>query len=390
MEIFYVIGTYPTLLQNMVAKVYEANAPSAEVSSITILEKNGSGVPTVGAGHQVNQNITFTGLDLVPHILRLFTASGTQLQEFNVLPTKDIVTLFDPVYFAIGDGGANTPAIGASSYVNTALAGLTNTDIIIHRNGSLQYPGIHFNTSPSGGFTLLQPGDIFSKDEQVYIQRKPQSVSNYVNDSVVGKQWGPTTGNANMYVDVANVSVDYAATHLRKLIRLSGNSGRYYFRAASAIPIGYPFRFSNQVGGTAIINFELAALKTPAGDVTTFNLASGQIAEFVYDGTKFNKTMDCNSIPAGYAISGPYITGQYTLTDSDTLITISGFANQGTTNYTVLLSAEGYNSNWNDHNDLSYDIHNPTKTATSFQIGIKRYGIPGMIIAFRYIIIKAV
>lgn len=390
MEIFYVIGTYPTLLQNMVAKVYEANAPSAEVSSITILEKNGSGVPTVGAGHQVNQNITFTGLDLVPHILRLFTASGTQLQEFNVLPTKDIVTLFDPVYFAIGDGGANTPAIGASSYVNTALAGLTNTDLIIHRNGSLQYPGIHFNASPSGGFVLVQPGDLFTGTEQVYIQRKPQSVSNYVNDSVVGKQWGPTTGNANMYVDVANVSVDYAATHLRKLIRLSGNSGRYYFRAASAIPIGYPFRFSNQVGGTAIINFELAALKTPSGDVTTYNLASGQIAEFVYDGAKFNKTMESNGAALGYTIAGPFISTPVTLTTADTLITVSGFPDQGTTNYTVLLSLQGFNTDYNASNDISYTLHNPGKTGTSFQIGIRNYGLPGASICFRYIIIKAV
>jgi hypothetical protein len=390
MTIFYVLGTYPTLLENMVAKVYEANAPTAEISSITILEKNGSGVPTVGAGHQVNQNVTFSGLDLVPHILRLFTASGTQLQEFNVLPTKDIVTLFDPVYFAIGDGGTNTPAIGASSYVNTALAGLTNGDLTIHRNGALQYPGIHFNASPSGGFVLVQPGDLFTNNEQVYIQVKPEAVTEFVNDSVVGKQWGPTTGNANIYVDVANVSVDYAATHLRKLIRLSGNSGRYYFRAASAIPIGYPFRFSNQVGGTAIINFELAALKTPAGDVTTFNLASGQIAEFVYDGTKFNKTMECNSVPAGYAISGPYITGQYTLSTVDSTISISGFPDQGTTNYTVLLSLEGYNADFNYHNDLGYDIHNPSKTATSFQIAIRSYGVPGAVVAFRFIIIKAV
>ena len=387
MEIFYVLGIYPALTENMVAKVYEANAPLAEVDSIIIYEKNGSGVPTPGAGHQVNTNVTFTGLDLVPHILRLFTESGTQLQEFNVLPSANTVTVFDPVYFKIGDGGTNTPAVGDVSYVNSDLAGLTNDDVTVFRNGTLLYPSIHFNTDPGGGFSFVTVGDVFGADEEYYIQRKPQVLAEYVNDSVVGKQWGATTGAPNMYVDVTS-SVDYVPAHLRKLIRLSNNNGKYYFRAAASVPIGYPFRFSNQVGGTANIYFENAPLIKPGGDVSSFALISGQIAEFVYDGTKWNKTADSASTSTGYTISGPYLYDCGSINPLDQAFTIT-IPDQGTTAYTVVGSFEGQQANFDADNDMMWTIHAAGKTNTQFRLAVRKLVAQVVILKFRYFIIKA-
>lgn len=387
MEILYVVGTYPTLLEDMVAKVYEANAPNAVVDTIVLPERDISGTPAPGGGHNVNVNVTFTGLDDIPHILRLFTDSGTLLQEFNALPTRNVVTLFDPIYFIIGDGGVNTPTAGTDTYSNSDLAGLDADELDIFRNGTILHPSVEYDTDP-GGFHLLFAGDIFSTGERFIIRRKPVAVTNLVNDSVVGKQFGPTTANANIFVNVANTTKNFdITTDLRKLIRLSGNSGKYYFLSGDAVPIGYPFRFSNQVGGTATIYFQNAGLITPAGDASTFSLASGQVAEFVYDGTKWNITQNSVVTPPTYTVQGPYITSEFTINNPDEFFTVT-IPNQGTTNYTILAAPEGQNSDQNSDNDVSWTIHHPTKTNTSFQICVRRYAGAGPKLKFRYIIIK--
>ena len=89
MNINYAISPYPSLLQNMVAKVYEASSPFADVASFVILERNGAGVPTPGAGHQVPVSISFNGLDKVTHIVALYTASAELLHNYDVQPTVD-------------------------------------------------------------------------------------------------------------------------------------------------------------------------------------------------------------------------------------------------------------------------------------------------------------
>lgn len=288
MEINYVLSTYPTLLQNMVAKVYETNAPLAVVQEFIIVETNAGGTPVAGGGHNKQATVTFNGLDLVPHILRLFTASGTQLQEFNVQPYRDEITVFDPIYFKIGAGGTFTPVAGTFTYTNPNLGGLINGQAVIHRSGVLMYPGVHYNMLPGGGFTLAVAGDIFGADEEFLFQQAPQVIANPINDSVVGKQWGPTTGNTNMFVDVTG-HVSYVATHLRKLIRISG-AGAYHFN--SAVPIGYPFRFTNQVGGNPVVFFDTAPLIQPSGDTPSIVVPTGGILEVVFDGTKFNMTIN--------------------------------------------------------------------------------------------------
>lgn len=377
MEIFYVLGTYPTLLENMVAKVYEASAPTAEINSIIIPEKNISGVITPGAGHQVNQNVTFTGLDRLPHILKLFTLSGTQLQEFNIQPTGNVVTLFDPINFKIGDGAVNTPAAGTRSYINTLLAGAT--DILLFRNGTLFYGR---TVSPSGGFDLSDIRDRFETGEPFTVIRKPEPVTVYVNDSVVGKQWGPTTGNANMFVDVVS-TVSYSPTHLRKLIRLSG-IGIYNFN--TAVPVGYIFRFSNQAGGNGIINFTTAPLITILGNITSYTLPAGAIVEFVFDGQKFNKTFETVSTNAAYsityknfiAIGNLVYSAQFTVAIPD----------QGTTDYTILGAMRSVNgANWYEDNTTIWTIS--SKATNSFVFAAGEVSGYNQNLIFDFVIIKA-
>lgn len=385
MEIGYVLGTYPTLLEDLVAKVYEASAPTVVIDSIVIPEALADGTPSPGSGHLNMPTVTFTGLDNIPHILRLFSASGTQFQEFNALPSENVVTLFDPISFKIGDGGAKTPAAGTNFYSNTDLAGLVYGDYLLFRNGALFYD---YDNDPAGGFLLNILGDIFGDTEPFTIVRKPVAVTNYVNDSVVGKQWGPTTGNVDMFVDVVS-TVGYLETHLRKLIRLSG-SGVYNFNAA--VPIGYPFRFSNQVGGSGTINFTTAPLITPAGDVTVYTLPTGTIAEFVFDGTKFNKTFESKTMLPTYSTTyqGSLALGNigappFNVTSYDSVFTIT-IPDQLTTGYKVRGVLVSQSANIDVDNDVSFVVR--ILSATQFKLAVRKYATAATNLLFDFSIEK--
>lgn len=388
MEFKYLVSPYATLLENMVIRFWENTNlnPIAYVKEVILYEKNGAGVPTVGAGHQVQEWVHVVGLDKVPHTGKLYTASGTLLHDFMFEPSENIITLFQPIYFKIGDGGTNTPAIGDSSYANTALAGITNDQLIIHRSGTLMYPGVHFNTDPLGGFNLLVVGDIFGDEEEFLIQVAPVAVSNPVNDSVVGKQWGETTGAVSMYIDVTS-SVNYLPIHLRKLIRISG-SGAYHFD--SAPPVGYPFRFINMVAGNPVVYFDVANLIQPGGDIASIIIPAGGIVEVVYDGTKFNLTHN-NTAALG---AMPYAT--ITHSGSQPLGNIPaglgnawsiGIPNQGTASYKVLGSFRSVvNTNGGYDATCIWDIE--AQFTNSFTVRIREFGPASQNIIFDFVIIK--
>lgn len=387
MEINYVLSTYPSLLQNMVAKVYETSAPSAEVDSFTIVETDAAGTPDPGGGHNKQATVTFTGLDLVPHILRLYTAGGTLLHEFNVSPSRNAVTVYQPIYFEIGDAGADTPAAGASLYTNSNLAGLTNSDLIIHRSGSLMYPGKHYDAEPSGGFQLLVSGDIFGDEEEFLIEVKPVVSSELINDSVVGKQWGPTTGAPNIYLTVTG-TVSYAATHLRKVIRISG-SGAYHFD--SAVPIGYPFRFINMVSGNPVIHFDTAALIQPGGDVATIVVPTGGIIEVVFDGTKFNLTMNNTDSIGNMPYASITYRGTYDIGDVfyNQMYTVT-VPDQGTSNYVVVGSFQSKSGASVPQRVLDCTILHSidSKSATSYVLHVREEQGVIQNLLWDYVIIK--
>jgi hypothetical protein len=372
MEINYVLGTYPTLLEAMVAKVYE-NDSGAEVDSITIPERDASNNPDPGGGHNHTYAVSFTGLDRRPHTLKLFTAvGGTLLQNFNIQPTEISVTIYDPIYFKIGDGGADTPAEGDTAYVNAILANLTNDRVRIYRAGLRQYPEQDFEMNILGGFSLVKGGDSFTEGEEVFIDRIPLIVSNPVHDSVVGKQWGGNATLTTIYKDVT-ASVNYDASHLRHYFRISG-SGAYHFTSGADIPIGYPFRFINMAGGNPIIYFENGVLNQYPSNVTQWTLPAGAIAEFVWNGASWDLVQDCGQEAAAYRITyqGSQAIGNVgALPNGDgsynSFFTVN-IPDQGTTNYKVRGTLISNSTNMDVDNDISWVI--TILSATQFKVAL--------------------
>ena len=120
--------------ENFLVRIWEAESDTvgAYVYETTLVEKNSSGVPTVGAGHQVIETLIVNGLDKVVHIVRMYgSTSGNLLHEYNVEPTSDIVTIFSPIQFKVGDGGDDTPEADQSICVTPELAGLEKTEFLI-------------------------------------------------------------------------------------------------------------------------------------------------------------------------------------------------------------------------------------------------------------------
>lgn len=396
MNVNYYISPYGALTQNMFARIYEVdvNGGTSLVDEIEIPERNGSGVPTPGAGHQVPYAVMFSGLDKVTHQVRLYTAGGTLLHQYDVTPTTDTITLFDPIRFRIGDGGADTPAAGSSAYVNTAMAGLSDTDYIAIRTGyGPMIEGIHITNNVLGGFQLFQPGDVFSGDpaEEWTILRKPVVLTTPVNDSVVGKQWGPTAGNPNTYVDVSS-AVSCASTHLRKVIRLAGSSAEYSFTSGYVPPVGYPFRVTNfgaYTPGSAApkVKFTNAALQWGNTTLAEIEIPFSGTAEFYWDGTIWNCTMYMQ-IPSATPVTGDVLgMGRYALGDiSEGLYTITHGLNI-TGNYKVLGSIYSLASNYARDNTVTWAVRE--FTANSFKLGIQEIYGEVQNISFDWVIVKA-
>lgn len=274
MTLKYQISPYPLSTENWTLKIWEASNdnPGAEVHTQTI--------PT---DHDEITTITVNGLDTVVHVVRLYGAvSAALLHEFTVEPMTDVVTVFAPIRFKIGDGGALTPAAGTDLYVNSLLNGLGDDDYTVQRNGyGLLFPGgIHYSTDgPNSRFQLTAP-DVFGDGEEFTIQIKPQVIQTPVNDSVVGKWFAG-------FVDVAADAV-YSNTHLRKLIRFSGTC-KYTFQALDQVPVGYMFAFQHfGTAGTGTVEFLNGPLRWPGGDVTSRTIPAKCEAGFVWDGTKWN------------------------------------------------------------------------------------------------------
>lgn len=308
MNIEYIIS--PSIIdEHFYARVYEASSPDAQVGEIFVSKP-----------HDNPKSIVFNGLDKVTHIVRLFTASGSKLHEYSQESVENIVTIFTPIHFKIGDGGSNTPAVDTAVYINSDMVGLAPDDYKVHRNGyGFLFEGVHIqNDSGAGGFSFID-GSKFDPESEYVIFQNPKKITTVVNDSVVGKQWGPTTGNSNIYVDIT-APLSYNPTHLRKLMRFAGNAGVYTFGVSDNIPIGYPFRFTHfgaysAVTDKGVINFNNAPLIKGNSTVASVNVAVGFIYEFVFDGTSWNYTMICQSI-YGAPISNQIIAnGRYVVGD---------------------------------------------------------------------------
>lgn len=287
MTLKYHLSPYPALLESMWVRIWEAasDGPGAWVYEEELTTP-----------HDAPRTITVNGLDKVVHIVRLYTDSGALLHEYNAEPKTDLVEIFDPIRFKIGDGGDNTPLADTSVYSNPLLVGLTENQYIIHRaNYGPLFPGIHYEIdSDAGTWTLSQVGDVFGDGEEFTIQLQPVVISTTVNDSVVGKWFGG-------FVTILS-SRDYLATDLRKLLRFSG-SPVYTFPALGAIPIGYAFVFTTfGVGpGTPKIRFLNAPLKWKATTKTELDLVDYASYAFVFNGTQWDVIWITPSVEAAGA-----------------------------------------------------------------------------------------
>lgn len=270
--------------ENFIVRIWEAQSDGvgAHIHEETLVEKNGSGVATPGAGHQVPETIEVNGLDKVVHIVRMYGAtSGTLYHEYNAEPKEDVVTVFDPIQFKIGDGGPNTPAANDDTYQNDLLIGLGDDDYMVHRaNYGFLIPGTHYSTNSGTGSWQLTSPDVMNDQEEFTIIRKPVVITTPVNDSVVGKWFGG-------FVNVSS-NTNYSATHLRKLIRFSGTCA-YTFQSGDSIPIGYAFVFQHfGTAGTGTVNFNNGTLLWAGSPKTSIAIPSYCEACFVWDGTNWN------------------------------------------------------------------------------------------------------
>lgn len=307
MVIKYHISSYPSLHEAMVVKIYEASntTPGAEVYTETLPERNGAGVPTPGAGQQVKSTITANGLDKVVHVVRLYSAvSVALLQEYNAEPTNDLVVIFDPIRFKIGDGGVLTPVANTREYVDVLLHGLTDNEYCVHRNNyGFLFPVTHYvNDSVNDKFVLNSP-DAFLDGEEFTIFRKSKVITSVVNDSVVGKYFAG-------YVDV-NSNMSYSSSHLRKLLRFTGTF-TYEFLVTDAVPIGYGFCFQHfgNTLGVGKVKFSNAPLLWGTTTKSEIDIPSYHEAMFVFDGASWNVFFLCDSTWVnGQTINPGYVLG---------------------------------------------------------------------------------
>jgi len=161
--------------ENFIVRIWEAQSDGvgAHIHEETLVEKNGSGVATPGAGHQVPETIEVNGLDKVVHIVRMYGAtSGTLYHEYNAEPKEDVVTVFNPIQFKIGDGGPNTPAANDDTYQNDLLIGLGDDDYMVHRaNYGFLIPGTHYSTNSGSGSWQLTSPDVMNDQEEFAVIR---------------------------------------------------------------------------------------------------------------------------------------------------------------------------------------------------------------------------
>lgn len=242
MVIKYQISADPTSNEDWVVKIWEAGSdtPGAEVYTELIPED-------IGGGHNSIHTVIVNGLDRVVHIVRLYGVTSNQLfHEYNEEPKQDIVTLFDPIKFKIGDGGATTPAAGSNVYSDPILNGLGDDDYDVFRNnyGELFVNRHYYNNVLGGGFTL-DGTDVFDDQSEWIVRKRPKTITNTADDPVVGKWF------SDFILVPHTTSAVYSSSDLRKLIKMEGICN-YSFNINP--PSKYAFCFQAFQGTGAAVN----------------------------------------------------------------------------------------------------------------------------------------
>jgi len=368
------------LTEDFLVKIWEA---SSDTPLAFVFEE------TVPEPHAAPYTLTANGLDNVVHIVRMYGVdSSTLLHEYEAEPLTDVVTVFDPIRFKIGDGEPDTPAEGQGVCTTPELAGLDEeTDFIIHRaNYGPLFPTTHFTFSTGTGEWTLNSPDIFNTDEEFTITRLPQSVQTVVNDSVVGKWFSD-------FVDIS-ANTNYANTHLRKLIRLNGTP-TYTF--VDDPPIGYIFAFqhSGVTDGPATIAFNNGTLLWGASPKSSIEIERYSDAAFVWDGTNWNRVYITPPVDESAAtpVAGDILgVGTYdvgNVASGDPVYTIThNLAISG--DYGVLYSIES-NSAADYHRDNRIGgswFHHTTDKPNKFYVGLQELASETQNLSIFWTIIK--
>lgn len=267
MDLNLVLSPNPALTGNWRLSAYEEVNPGAEVAFLLI-----------GGAHNTSQTVSLTGLDRVPHYIKLVhVASLTVLHDFSYRPMDVDYTIYMPILFKVGDGGTYTPSPGATEYRNPDLQ---DKSYWVERRGigtmAETTEIVKVANSPDFGFDLVEDGDEFHEEETFIIHIHPKRTLTPVNASVAGKWFNGT-------IEVT-ASRAYLITDLKNLIlfRGSGTTITYTLPAAASVPVGYVFGF--QTFGSTWVNHVIASptanMKNNTG--TSVNQLTIGINSFLY------------------------------------------------------------------------------------------------------------
>lgn len=203
----------------------------------------------------------------------------------------------------------------------------------------------------------------------------------------MGKQFGGNDTFPEMFIDVTT-TVNYEASHLRHLIRLSGPNANYVFPLATPIPVGYQFRVNNfgTDDETGKVTFSNAPLLWGSSPKNELDIQFTGTYEFEFDGTNWNCTM-FNALPGDSSPKVMYSArvslGTMTSTDQVFIVTIPfvAGANYAVIGNLVSLGGGGYDAD----NDVMFVIAN--KTSTNFGVAIRRISGGPQNLGFDFIII---
>jgi hypothetical protein len=216
-----------------------------------------------------------------------FTSSCGRQKKWKGLISKNaalptVNATLENLFFKVGDD--NAPIDGASSYINTSIAG--RKYIVTQRGFGPLWDGYDIDVNDTGGFSLLN-GHIFSQDDIFYIQFldganvviNPNTNDSILNDIVLTVDGGGTNpvNSTTVYNNTLLANKAYRV-HQRGFGFLhNGVEINKISTGGFELLNGQQFA-SNDVYDIQFLNTEIVS----GGSNATFKLPESPIAEYIY------------------------------------------------------------------------------------------------------------
>jgi len=261
----FTMSPAPGIIQDMIAVIYDSNAPAAELSR-----------QTIPAPHTSPVNLSFTNLNPGTYIVKIHeTPDGVTLgnlhHDFWVDASLQHLSAFTVKTFQVGAGRGTPyfdPADQDVDYINTDLNGLDYT-VFKPGYGPLDWVA-NINPYIGGGFSLID-GQKFSQDEIYTIL-----ISNLVTQPLP-----PTTGKSypDDVVVIANDTA-FGSSHYNKLLEIDSANTLLTITIASlgTIPDGTMFGINTQKHNNVT---RYTVLQLPGG---TYCYVNGEQRNIIYLG----------------------------------------------------------------------------------------------------------